>query len=281
MMRLFSYAKPRLFRNTLSTALVTALVFGLVSMEVSALRLRSNLTPSKPFAVSTYANVTDFTFSIPTEYADTFVPSEETLDLLAFINTGTAKLNIRSGPGVTYEIIDTATQGDFFPVISVENGWCQINLNGAPAFMYTDYLLLMTAEEYELFQESADYAREEIVAFSKKYLGCSYVYGGNGPDSFDCSGFTCFVYKNFGYSINRGATGQLSNGTEITKNELLPGDLVFFRRSGTVKPVSHVGIYIGDGSFIHASTSGYQVRIDSLASGYYSDVYVYGRRIVS
>ena len=105
------------------------------------------------------------------------------------------------------------------------------------------------------------------------------MYGGNGPNVFDCSGFTTYVYRQFGYTLNRTATGQLSNGVSVSKSELRPGDLVFFRYN-TSKPVSHVGIYIGGGQFIHASTNEYVVRIDNLTYGHYANVYVYGRRIL-
>ncbi|MDD5937949.1 MAG: C40 family peptidase, partial [Clostridiales bacterium] len=80
------------------------------------------------------------------------------------------------------------------------------------------------------------------------------------------------------YTLNRTATGQLSNGTAVSKSELRPGDLVFFKSGGS-KPVSHVGIYVGNGQFIHASTNTYSIRYDSLTSGYFSNTYVYARRI--
>ena len=83
----------------------------------------------------------------------------------------------------------------------------------------------------------------------------------------------------FGYTINRTASTQLSNGYKVSKSELAPGDLVFFRYQ-TSYPASHVGIYIGNGQFIHASTNGYRVRIDTLMSGHYCNVYLTARRIL-
>ena len=120
---------------------------------------------------------------------------------------------------------------------------------------------------------------QQIVDYAKQFLGTPYSWGGNGPNSFDCSGFTKYVYAHFGYTLNRTATDQLSNGTSVSKGELQVGDLVFFK-ANTSKPVSHVGIYIGGGQFIHASTNTYTVKIDNLDSGYYSRVYVYGRHIL-
>ena len=119
----------------------------------------------------------------------------------------------------------------------------------------------------------------QIVSYAKQFLGVPYVYGGNGPSSFDCSGFTSYVYRHFGYTLNRTASTQLSNGVAVSKSELQPGDLVFFRYN-TSYPASHVGIYIGNGQFIHASTNKYKVQIDQLMTGHYASVYVAARRIL-
>ena len=105
------------------------------------------------------------------------------------------------------------------------------------------------------------------------------MYGGNGPSSFDCSGYTSYVYRHFGYTLNRTASTQLSNGTSVSKSELQPGDLVFFKYN-TSKAASHVGIYIGGGQFIHASTNTYTVKIDDLTRGHYANVCVGARRIL-
>ena len=85
---------------------------------------------------------------------------------------------------------------------------------------------------------------EEVVATAKKYLGCSYVYGGAGPSSFDCSGFTQYIYKQFGISLAHGAISQSNAGTYVSKDKLQPGDLVIFRDWDN-KSIGHCGIYIG------------------------------------
>lgn len=200
--------------------------------------------------------------------------------LLAYVNTGSSVLNLRSGPGTAYSIVDQVSSGTLLTVLSEGDGWYQVQHESGSAFLYGEYVLLMTQEEYAAYQKSAEYKGQQIAQFARNYLGCSYVYGGNGPSSFDCSGFTKYIYGQFGYSLNRTATDQLANGASIEKSGLKAGDLVFFRSSGTVKPVSHVGLYIGDGSFIHASTNQYEVRIDQLNSGYYSSIFVGARRVV-
>ena len=113
----------------------------------------------------------------------------------------------------------------------------------------------------------------EIVTYAKQYLGYKYVYGGTTPNGFDCSGFTQYVYKHFGITLNRTAAAQYSNGKSVSN--LQAGDLVMFGKSG----INHVGIYIGGNSFVHAANKKSGVRIDTLSSGYYKTNYVGARRI--
>lgn len=121
----------------------------------------------------------------------------------------------------------------------------------------------------------------EIVEYAKQYLGCPYVYGGSGSKSFDCSGFTMYVYKNFGYSLSHSATAQSKMGEYVAKENLQPGDLVFFLDYETMDGIGHCGIYIGEGNFIHASSgSGYCVKISTLTSGSYLKRYATARRLI-
>ena len=109
-------------------------------------------------------------------------------------------------------------------------------------------------------------------------MGCKYVYGGNGPNSFDCSGFTKYIYKQFGVTLNRSSKDQVNNGVAVSKSNLQQGDLVFFSTNG-VYP-THVGIYIGDGNIVHASTAKDGVKISSLNTSYYTTNSFAARRIV-
>lgn len=132
--------------------------------------------------------------------------------------------------------------------------------------------------EPEVTSESSS-TGADIVAKAKEYLGYSYVAGGASPDTgFDCSGFTQYIYGEFGIRLNRVANAQADNGTEISKSELQPGDLVLFSYYGS-DSIGHSGIYIGDGQFIHAANSNRGVVIDTLESGYYLDNYVTARRV--
>ena len=122
---------------------------------------------------------------------------------------------------------------------------------------------------------------QEIVEYAKQYLGYPYVYGGAGSSSFDCSGFTMYVYKNFGYSLSHSARAQSKMGTYVEKENLQPGDLVFFLDYETMDDIGHCGIYIGDGNFLHASSgTGYCVKISTLLSGSYDRRYATARRLI-
>lgn len=105
----------------------------------------------------------------------------------------------------------------------------------------------------------------DVVSIAMQYLGCPYVWAGASPSGFDCSGFVMYVYKKVGVSLPHSSRMQYSCGQPVSRSELQPGDLVFF-----YNPISHVGIYIGDGKMIHAAGRGKDVRISEVwSSNYY------------
>ena len=99
----------------------------------------------------------------------------------------------------------------------------------------------------------------DVVSIAMEYLGSPYVWAGASPSGFDCSGFVMYVYKKVGVSLPHSSRMQYGVGQPVSRGDLRPGDLVFF-----FSPISHVGIYIGDGKMIHAAGTGKNVRIDSL-----------------
>ena len=116
----------------------------------------------------------------------------------------------------------------------------------------------------------------EIVSYSKKFLGKPYVWGASNGKSFDCSGYVMYIFKHFGVSLGHGAADQFTEGKKIAKEDLQVGDAVFF--TTYKKGASHVGIFIGGGKFIHASSSGGSVAITDLSKSYYKSRYIGARR---
>jgi hypothetical protein len=114
---------------------------------------------------------------------------------------------------------------------------------------------------------------KRVVGYAKTFVGVPYVYGGSSPrGGFDCSGFVRYVYAHFGVSLPHSSYAQFGDGRRVSRGGLRPGDLVFFDGLG------HVGLYIGNGRFIHAPHTGTRVRIETLA-GWYSSRFSGARRV--
>ena len=276
---------------------------GAGTVDVDALRLREEAstsstilaTASKGDTVVVLEEAEDGWYKVDYKSVEGYMSGEYlTVSAKADVNigyglvkTGGSTLNVRSGPGTSYDKVTSLSNGAVVTITGIDNGWYKITTKaGTVGYVSSEYMVTCKDSAGSRgdgpVASSVSYSSslgQQIVDYAKQYLGVPYVYGGNGPNSFDCSGFTTYVYRHFGYTLNRTASGQLSNGVSVSKSELQPGDLVFFKDGGS-KPVSHVGIYIGGGQFIHASTSTYEVRINDLTSGYYNNVYVYARRIL-
>ena len=182
-------------------------------------------------------------------------------------------VNFREQPDSSGKIIETLTRNTQVEIIEENNGWVKIEYKGNVGYVATKYL------SDTKVQTASNANSSEIVAYAKKYLGSRYVHGGNTPAGFDCSGFTQYVYKHFGYSLSRSSSSQAGDGVGVSKSNLQQGDIICFSGSSKSKKVSHVGIYIGSGRFIHSANSRKGVITSSIdGDGYF---YVCARRIVN
>lgn len=186
-------------------------------------------------------------------------------------------VNVRSIPSTEGSILTRVYAGNVVDLISLENGWYSISYNGTTGYISADYIREYTGS-------TASSIGEEVVALALSYLGTPYAYGGASAKGFDCSGFTMFIFSQFGYSLPHSATSQWNeSGEYVERADLQPGDLVMFcdpsRSNG--KACSHVGIYIGNNEFVHASSgsSGKYVRISSLSETYYDAYYKGAKRL--
>ncbi len=205
-------------------------------------------------------------------------------------------LNVRESPGTDTAILDRIVMGSAVEILSNEDSWYKIKApNGLVGFVSAEYISQTPIETADISSAGENITAssahdaptdsqlslgQAIVATARKYIGTPYVYAAAGPSSFDCSGFTMYVMNLHGISLPHQSASQAQCGYEVAMDELVAGDLVFFnttRKSG----VGHVGIYIGDGQFIHASSgSAHAVTISSLSEDYYSAHYLGARRVI-
>ena len=221
-----------------------------------------------------------------------------------------SSVNFREEANTSGKVISKLSRNTEVKVLSEENGWSKIEVNGTQGYVSSSYIAdkkvettsrssvnrTATVAQKETTKKETKTEKEEtkndtettsskssatgseIVSYAKKYLGSKYVYGGSTPKGFDCSGFTSYVYKHFGYSLSRTSSGQASNGRAVSKSNLQAGDIVCFARSSGSKKIGHVGIYIGGGKFIHAANSRKGVITSKVSGdGYY---FVCARRII-
>ena len=218
-------------------------------------------------------------------------------------------VNLREGETTSSESLAQLPKGTVVTVVSENNGWSKVKVSGKEGYISSALLSANKPEvttSRSIEQQRQDNSETEtkketqksketnnvaatsssgsasgaaIVENAKSYIGSSYVYGGSSPSGFDCSGFTQYIYKQAGVSINRTAQAQYSNGTSVSKSELQLGDLVMFGSSSS--NINHVGIYMGNGKIVHAANSRRGVTTDTINSGYYNNNYVGARRIVN
>lgn len=189
-------------------------------------------------------------------------------------------VNLRDKPSAEGTAVLGKLQPDqVLQVLSKDDNWYKVTAGDKTGYVRADMLALGAAPAQDAVVSRGG-NRDELVAFAKKQLGKPYSWGKSGPNSFDCSGFVGYVYRNvYNKDLGHSSVGMSSMGTAVDKANLAVGDLVFFATGGS-KRINHVGMYIGGGNFIHASSSKTNaVMISTLSSGGYSNCYRGARRI--
>ena len=222
-----------------------------------------------------YVNIT--TASVEINESDLNVTVTETSKTM-YVSTDT--LNVRDSWLSTSTKVGTLTRNQSVTVTGRgSNGWYRIKFEGHTAYVSGKYL----SDEAGASSSSGSISSgsgtaTDIANFAMSFVGYSYVWGGMSPSTgFDCSGLMYYVLTQYGYSMKRVANDQMTQGTAISRDNLQVGDLVFF---GYGSYANHVGMYIGNGNFVHASTPSTGVRVNSLNETYYNTRYIGARRII-
>lgn len=186
-------------------------------------------------------------------------------------------VTLRAEADAESDALRTIWTGKVAHLLDVEGDWYKVSYGTDTGYVPAEYCQPVQYADYEGTYATSTLA-EDIIAHSYSYLGTPYRYGGTSYSGIDCSGFTMKVFAQFGIYLPHGASDQYALSTPVTTEERAPGDLVFFNTSGY--GIGHVGIYLGGGQFIHASTSR-GVIISSLYESYYARTYLFAGRIIS
>ena len=233
--------------------------------------------------------------------------------------TKVAAVNVRSSANTTSNVVDSLEINSQVTVVGEVNDWYKVEENGYVGFIRKDLLsnektevssrdnafdrtaqtsvevdVNASVDQAPVVQENTAVANEnvatesvpvsssgvsgtDIANYAQQFVGCSYVYGAAGPYSFDCSGLTMYVYQHFGYSLSHSSKVQATQGVAVT-GDLQPGDILVFSNDG--RTVGHVGIYIGNDKFVHASDSTTGVIISNLSDRWNISKYWGARRVL-
>ncbi len=205
------------------------------------------------------------------------------------------EVNVRNGPGTNYPEIGELTLSTEIVIIGQKSQWYKVAMDNHKVGWVASWLIDTRAERRARRTDAEEVAAAEtathaalssgsnqmgskIIATAMTKLGASYRRANAGPNVFDCSGFVYWVHKQHGITLTRSSSDMINYGKPVPRDQLQPGDVVYFKntyRSG----ISHVGIYIGNGDFIHASNHRGGVKVSSLASSYYAPRYVTAHRM--
>lgn len=204
-------------------------------------------------------------------------------------------LNVRSGPGTDFEKLGTISGGTLVTVLKEKSEWSLIDFEGQEAWVFNEYLINTdlesiieaiggppapgTISQLSVPETNASSSGSLVVQVAEKYLGVPYVWGGASPEEgFDCSGFVMYVFGELGISLPHGAEAISNYGTPTDFENLRPGDVIFFQNTYRYG-VSHLGIWVGNNTFIHAPEPGSVVCYEEL-KGFYLSHYWGARRLI-
>ncbi|MBQ7523498.1 MAG: C40 family peptidase [Oscillospiraceae bacterium] len=198
-------------------------------------------------------------------------------DCDAPVSVTTTALNVRKLPTASSDKLGTLGEGESVKITGVcSNGWLRIDYRSGVGYVSGDYLKF---DNPAILSQVASSLAVSICNQAMQYVGYRYVWGGTSPKSgFDCSGLVYYVYRNNGIQMNRVADDQMNQGQWVSYDNLLAGDLVFF---GYGDYADHVGIYIGNGNFLHAANPSAGVRVSSMKETYYAKKYLGAKRVIT
>ena len=186
--------------------------------------------------------------------------------------TAGSGLKLRKEASTSAEVLTVLPSGTIVDVERAGQDWVSIVTDaGQKGYVSADYLTVKTGEKPDNTTSNTASAKgAAVVAYGKQFIGTPYVWGGTNLNTgVDCSGFVYAVYKNFGITLSRSSASMTSNGVEVSKANLQAGDLVFFNTGGN-SSISHVGIYCGDGTYVHSTDGkGNGVTGTNLNSGFH------------
>lgn len=184
-----------------------------------------------------------------------------------------SSLNVRENPSSSSTIVTEIEAGSQVVLLERVGDWYMVNV-GDIGYVNANYVRteteIATGTVNSAPVTDVTYTKgQQVVDIAKQYIGVRYVYGGTTPNGFDCSGLVQYVYRQMGVTLNRVAADQAKNGIYVEKSNLQPGDLVFFAKPG--KTIHHVGIYVGNGQYLHAPYTGRTVTIEDMSrTDYYT-----------
>lgn len=209
-------------------------------------------------------------------------------------------VNFRQSASTSSKKIGTLNKTAGIEILDISSGWNKVKIGSKVGYVAAKFVTAVAAVSstgtsekstvktsravsvmsLEVFGAANESIAANVINYAKEFIGVKYVYGGSSPRGFDCSGFIGYVYKNFGINLNRSAAGMYSNGAKVSKSQLETGDLLFFDASSRKASgvIDHAGIYMGNGMFIHASSSNREVRIQKLSE--YKGTYLGAKRVL-